>query len=139
MKTLLMIAPLTFLYWSCEAKIGPVMKIEATLGTPFVVSAPAVVNFKEIGSTLHIVSFSNYITFGIAMGTTDATVIYADKTYEISNVPHCEPCPRREVDLGGNLRLVYDKIIKERCIKSYEGGRCEMKVDSAQFILKAGI
>ena len=131
MKTLLMIAPLTFLFWSCEEKISPVMKIEVTLGTPFVVSAPAVVNFKEIGSTLHIVSFSNYIAMGIFMGTTDATVIYADKTYEISNA-------RREVALSGNLSLVFDKIIKQRCVKSCDTVG-EMKVDSAQFILKSGI
>ena len=86
MKTLLMIAPLTLLFWSYEEKIDPVMKIEATLNTPFVVSAPAVVNFKEIGSTLHIVSFSNYIAFGTVLGTTDATVIYADKNYFISRM-----------------------------------------------------
>ena len=139
MKTLLMIAALTFLFWSCEEKIGPVMRVEATLNTPFVVSAPAEVTFKENGSTLYVVSFKNYHNWGIAMSITSATVIYNGVTYEVSKTAACEPCPGKEVAIGGNLRLVYDKIIKERCVKSYEGGKCEMKIDSGQFILKAGI
>ncbi len=139
MKTLFMILTLAISLWSCEEKIGPVMRIEATLGIPFVVNAPAEVTFKENGTTLQIVNIGNYITYGIVAPMVYATVIYAGQTYEISNVPNCEPCPRKQVAIGGNLRLVYDKVITETCVKSYDGGKCDMKVDSAQFILKSGI
>ena len=139
MKTLLMIAPLTFLFWSCEEKIGPVMRVEATLNTPFVVSAPAEVTFKENGSTLYVVSFKNYHNWGIAMSITSATVIYNGVTYEVSKTAACEPCPGKEVSIGVNLKLVYNKVIKETCVHSFDGGKCEFKIDSAQFILRSGI
>ena len=44
--------------------VRPLMKIEANIGEPFIVSAPAEVVFKESGLILYIDSFSSYIDFG---------------------------------------------------------------------------
>ena len=133
MKTIFFILPVMLLMVSCGE--DTLMKLETTIGTSFVISAPAEVTLKENGARLYFSNFTNYRINSIVISRTYAEVLYNDKKYMVSNIVTCDTCSEK-VSLENNLELVYEKIIEKTCVSACDNN-AEFRIDRAQFVLKS--
>ncbi|MEX2234395.1 MAG: hypothetical protein WD824_19675 [Cyclobacteriaceae bacterium] len=147
MKTYYII-PFLALVSACQNDdVRPLMKIEAKIGEPFTVSAPAEVTFKESSLTLYIDTFSHYINFGFNPPRTTAVIRYRDRKVSLSHGLNCDSrdCEgfthnentfSEEAKLGELYTLRFSKVIASTMVREYEPGGEEFRVDSAEFVLR---
>lgn len=148
MKTSYVISCLALVLWACHNDdIGPHMRIEAEIGEPFIVAAPAEITFKESGLTLYVESFSEYIDFGIAPPGSEAVIRYDDRKISLYHNLQCDnhDCEGysynentflQEAKLGELYKLTFKKVVASTLVKQYESGGNRFRVDSAQFVLR---
>jgi hypothetical protein len=148
MKTHYLISFLPLMMSACNNDdVRPLMKTEARIGEPFVVSAPAEVTFEESGLTLYFDSFSDYSDFSIEPPKTKAMIRYRDWNISLSHNLQCggRDCNGFTYDedsflevarLGELYTLRFNKVIASTIVKKYEPRGNEFRVDSAEFILR---
>lgn len=137
-----------FLTAACQFDdIKPVNKIEANLGIPFIVSAPAEVSFKENGFTLYIERFGSFIHYGIVSANTIAVIHFEGRKIDLYHSLYCdtgdceggyaydEDTFAEEASLNEQYKLKFQKITATSVIKEDDDGRQTFRVDSAQFLI----
>lgn len=148
MKTFPVISFLALLVSACQNDdVRPVMRTEAQIGEPFIISAPAEVTFRENGLTLYFDSFGEYVDFSVEPARTLAVILYGDRRISLHHNLQCDQhdCEgytynentfREVADLDELYTLKFNKVVAATVVKKYEPRGNEFRVDSAQFVLR---
>jgi hypothetical protein len=127
--------------------IVPLDKIEANIGEPFTVSAPAEISFKETGIILYIDNFDPYINFGFTAPVTKAVIRHQDKKINLVHSLLCDQSDcesstqnettfTEEATINEFYTLRFQKVTATNILKDYGKGKYKLGVDSAQFLLR---
>jgi hypothetical protein len=138
MKTLLISAVLILINMGCkEENIKPPMKVEAIIGEPFIVSAPAEVRFRETDIVIYFNSFTNYIYPGFNPPIVSAKGRIKKENFIVKYTMYCESldCYYQDFNLDDKYTLAFEEVTASTILEDREGTDV-YRVDSARFVLK---